>query len=145
MKEKKYFEMWNDKSKCPVCNYALTKKHEGMVCTHFGCPLYFKLEQGWVYLDGQKKNNSEFFRARYNFDMERLENKKRWLELKSKLIYEKKVCEICGSNRDLEAHHILPKSSYPELTLDYENLMLICLECHFKLHENDKHRYPKKY
>jgi len=31
-------------------------------------------------------------------------------------------------------HHKKPKSRYPELRLDKENVALICVSCHFKIH-----------
>lgn len=54
---------------------------------------------------------------------------------------ERKVCEICKSNRFLHVHHILPRSSHPELALDKDNLMVLCEECHKKIHSEDKYKY----
>lgn len=129
---------WYDKTKCPICNHKLQKKYEGMVCI-FGCPLFFKLGKGWVYIDNAKKNDPLFWAMKYNFNIQRHENIKKWLLLKSEIIYNKKVCEICESDRFLHVHHILPRSSHPELGLDKDNLMVLCEDCHKKIHRNDKY------
>lgn len=143
MKEYKEIERWIDKTKCPICNMKLVKKNEGFVCKNFKCPLYFKLGKGWAYIIPNNSLNY-FFKSKYDFDIERFENRKLWLSLKSKKLYEQQVCEICGKEYNLEVHHILPRSSNPELSLDYENLMILCKECHIKIHSNDKHKYTKK-
>jgi hypothetical protein len=138
---KRDFACWSNKNKCPICEHVLYKKYEGMVCKNFRCPLYFKLEIGWVYLDGKKERSMDFFGFKYQFDISRHENLKRWLILKSEIIWEKKVCEICSGKEFLHIHHILPRCKYPELTFDKENLMLLCKECHKKIHEEDKYKF----
>ncbi len=129
------------KKKCPLCNLTLIKRYEGLVCKNWKCKLYFKLERGWVYLKKEKRESYLFFASKYDFDITSFRNKKRWLELKSKILYEKKQCEICSSKNLLHVHHILPRSSNPELTMDLENLMVLCENCHKKVHEKDKHKY----
>jgi 5-methylcytosine-specific restriction endonuclease McrA len=135
----------NEKEKliCPLCNHILYKRYEGMVCKNWKCKLYFKLERGWVLLNKERKNSLTFFRLKYDFDINRFENRKRWLKLKSKQIYQKKKCEICGSNIELHIHHILHRSSNPELTFDEENLIVLCKNCHLKIHKDDKYKFEK--
>jgi 5-methylcytosine-specific restriction endonuclease McrA len=43
-------------------------------------------------------------------------------------------CKSCGATSDLEAHHILPKSTYPHLIHDISNGMCLCGACHANLH-----------
>jgi thymidylate synthase (FAD) len=43
-------------------------------------------------------------------------------------------CTECGSNKKLEAHHIKPVVTHPELAYDIENLTTLCRKCHRKLH-----------
>lgn len=127
---------------CPCCNYKLQKRYEGLVCKNHRCVLYFKLERGFVYLNGKKKISMEFFKNKYDFNIENFENKKRWLIKKSEILSERgRRCEICGSEISIHIHHILYRSEYPELTFDNENLMVVCEDCHKKLHENDKWRF----
>jgi hypothetical protein len=42
-------------------------------------------------------------------------------------------CEICGSQKNLQVHHIKPFHLYPELELEESNLITLCMsrqECH---------------
>jgi 5-methylcytosine-specific restriction endonuclease McrA len=47
-----------------------------------------------------------------------------------------RYCKICGSNENLEAHHILPKAKYPHFMFDITNGMCLCKDCHINLHLN---------
>lgn len=126
---------------CPLCSHILYQRNEGMVCKNSRCILYFKNGRGWVFLDKKKEDSKLFFTSQYDFNIERFENKKKWLELKSKLLYEKECCEICSVDRSLHVHHIFPRSSHPELALDKENLMVLCEKCHKEIHSKDKYRF----
>jgi 5-methylcytosine-specific restriction endonuclease McrA len=56
-----------------------------------------------------------------------------------KLTYEKylqPICEICGK-RAIQLHHFYPKGAYGALRYTPENLISLCLGCHFRLtHQN---------
>ncbi len=128
--------------KCPSCSKKLSKRHEGLVCRNHKCGLYFKLEKGWIYLNGQKKNNLNYFKDRYDFDIERFENTKKWLRKKIEILHKRgRKCEICSSEISLQVHHIILRSENPILTFDDENLMVLCKECHKKMHSKDKWRF----
>lgn len=43
-------------------------------------------------------------------------------------------CEACGSIKQLEAHHIFPKSKFPHLIHDINNGKCLCRRCHINLH-----------
>ncbi len=49
-----------------------------------------------------------------------------------------KVCQVCGKKgvrgNKLTIHHIKPKSEYPELDDDPDNLILVCRKCHDLIH-----------
>ena len=44
------------------------------------------------------------------------------------------MCKNCGSKENLNAHHIKPKSKYPELSLDLDNGITLCEDCHSDIH-----------
>lgn len=59
-----------------------------------------------------------------------------WRKVETQFIESHPVCEICGSNKRLNVHHIKPFHLYPELELDVNNLITLCMdekECHFKI------------
>lgn len=41
-----------------------------------------------------------------------------------------KVCQICGSNQRLQAHHILPKERWQEYKFELMNGITLCANCH---------------
>ena len=43
-----------------------------------------------------------------------------------------KKCMGCGTKKNLEAHHILPKAIYPKKVYDIENGITLCKKCHKK-------------
>lgn len=47
-------------------------------------------------------------------------------------------CLNCGSVNDLHAHHILPKSTHPGLSLDITNGKTLCYRCHKIEHEKNR-------
>ena len=44
-------------------------------------------------------------------------------------------CEDCGAKEELHAHHVKPKSIYPNLALDENNVKILCKKCHMKFHK----------
>jgi hypothetical protein len=48
-------------------------------------------------------------------------------------------CVDCGSAENLHAHHVKRKSQHPELSLDVDNGVCVCLQCHAKRHDDEKH------
>jgi len=130
-----------DDPRCPLCKKRLYKRYEGYVCKNFSCDLYHKLEKGWVYNKKTKEDNLTFFKLKYDFDITSLRLNKEWLKIKSFVLRQKGYCEICKSNNMLEIHHILSRSKFPELSMDKENLIVLCQQCHKKIHEEDKYAY----
>ena len=128
---------------CPVCGLKLHKKHEGFVCQNWKCCMAFKLGKGWCYLDREEKDKR--WMVKYSFDIATFENQKRWLKVKSDAIVRDNFkCKVCSKSYDLEVHHILPRSEHPELSLDLENLMTLCIECHALIHKDDKYKFNRK-
>jgi len=54
-------------------------------------------------------------------------------------------CCKCESNDDIQAHHIKHFATHPELRLDVDNGITLCIDCHSKEHGRDLRRgKPKK-
>lgn len=48
------------------------------------------------------------------------------------------ICQHCGCDDEImHAHHIKPKSKFPELAFDIENGICLCWECHKLVHYGD--------
>ena len=49
------------------------------------------------------------------------------------------VCEACGSDKKLNVHHKKPFHLFPQLELDMNNLITLCMdkECHIKIGHGD--------
>ena len=50
-------------------------------------------------------------------------------------------CVKCGSNENLQCHHILPVAVEPLLSADIDNCITLCYNCHKKVHQKDGCRY----
>lgn len=49
------------------------------------------------------------------------------------------ICQICGSEDNLIAHHIFPAAEYPMLANDFDNGICLCKSCHYKkAHVDDR-------
>ena len=44
------------------------------------------------------------------------------------------MCKNCDSTINLNAHHLMPKSLFPELSLDLSNGITLCKKCHSEIH-----------
>ena len=53
----------------------------------------------------------------------------------------KGCCGLCGKQGQ-ETHHIYYRSEAPDRIDDLDNLFLLCLECHKKVHSNKKYWQP---
>jgi len=50
---------------------------------------------------------------------------KGWRKLRNAFV-KGKTCEVCGSKKKLEVHHILPFHMYPLFEMEPTNLMVLC-------------------
>ncbi len=54
-------------------------------------------------------------------------------------------CQMCGSKKDIIAHHIKNFADYPDLRFDVNNGMTLCRSCHLKLHRQERReKCPKE-
>lgn len=60
----------------------------------------------------------------------------KWSTVRRQFLVENPTCLVCGSKKNVEAHHIIPFHIMPDRELDMENLMNLCetkkygLNCH---------------
>lgn len=134
-----------EKLVCPLCKQILYKRNEGLVCKNWKCDLYFKCGIGWALLTKERENSREFHFFKCQAKIDFYTKRKEMLILKSKVLYMSNgKCENCGDDENVEVHHILHVSEYPEFYMEEENMMVLCRDCHIKIHDNDKHRWSKK-
>ena len=59
-----------------------------------------------------------------------------WPDVRKKHLEEQPWCKMCGSQKNLQVHHITPFHDNPNLELDDSNLITLCetigVECHLK-------------
>ena len=60
-----------------------------------------------------------------------------WPRVRKAHLGEHPACEGCGTQNDLEVHHLHPVFAFPDLELDPSNLVTLCGDgargCHFRL------------
>lgn len=56
-----------------------------------------------------------------------------WRGVRDYFLTTNNTCAGCGISADLEAHHIQPYHTNPELELVWSNLMTMCRTCHFHI------------
>lgn len=53
-----------------------------------------------------------------------------WRRLRYRVLRKNRACALCGSRqRPLHVDHIKPRSKYPSLAYDIENLQVLCADC----------------
>lgn len=55
----------------------------------------------------------------------------------------KNKCGLCGQAAGVHIHHIIYKSEDGSKIDDFNNLILLCLKCHQKVHSNKKYWQPR--
>ncbi len=50
-----------------------------------------------------------------------------WNQVRDEYIREHPICAVCGTAKDLQVHHKKPFHLYPELELDKNNLITLCI------------------
>ena len=55
-----------------------------------------------------------------------------------------KVCQICGSMKNRQAHHMNHATYFPDQRFDPNNGICLCNECHKIFHTSFKRSYRKK-
>ena len=68
---------------------------------------------------------------------------KRWRTFSSRSAIRDKIkeigkCEECGSEDNLQGHHIVPHAERPDLASEPSNIQILCVSCHATKHPNLK-------
>ena len=50
-----------------------------------------------------------------------------WPEFREAFLKEHPTCEACGTNQELQVHHVLPFRDRPDLEMVEENCMTLCM------------------
>lgn len=62
---------------------------------------------------------------------------KTWKDLREKALErDEHKCVLCGSDQNLNVHHVFPRKLHKELREDIENLVCVCAKCHFRIHKD---------
>jgi hypothetical protein len=61
------------------------------------------------------------------------ERSPKWTSVRAKFISKFPTCEACGTDDDLDVHHIKPFNTHPQLELDESNLITLCRHHHFTI------------
>ena len=66
------------------------------------------------------------------------ERSSHWPTVRKHFVESHPFCACCGSNDNLNVHHITPFHIDPALELDPNNLISLCRNCHFRIgHKNN--------
>lgn len=76
----------------------------------------------------------------YNEKFSQFYNSNEWKNLRNQKFYDADgLCELCNKNKIIkqgrEVHHIIPIETDWNKRLDYDNLILLCSDCHNAQHE----------
>ena len=53
-----------------------------------------------------------------------------WSRIRKSFLASHPTCAVCGTEKDLECHHIVPYNIRPEMELDFHNLLTLCSRDH---------------
>lgn len=56
----------------------------------------------------------------------------KWRKTRKLHLERDKVCNACGTDKDLEVHHVRPWHLFPDSRYDHANLITLCRCCHFR-------------
>lgn len=64
-----------------------------------------------------------------------------WQELRYKTLRRFRKCCLCGSTENLHCDHIKPRSLYPALELEPDNMQILCQRCNIAKSNHDSEDY----
>jgi 5-methylcytosine-specific restriction endonuclease McrA len=128
--------VWNETAiVCPICKLEfvsaqLESAESGVIKIKCYCENDFR--HSWIIKIVSGKGHSEIFIEPLYIIHREYINSKKWKAIKSIKLEEQDVCENCGIDTDLHVHH----KHYNTLGFEsMDDLMVLCANCHKKLHE----------
>lgn len=127
-------------------NHIITK-YFFMAHILFETVIHYKVDnfKHYVLVDINKKTTQLVVASLYSYKIidvrykqnNQLERTTKQYKLWIKSVYEKDnfMCQHCGSEKNLNAHHIKPYKDFPKLRTDVNNGILLCRQCHIKEHK----------
>lgn len=132
------------KGKCkPKCLFNETREqivifkdgttHRRKVCVHCLKAVFIKKNNSEskeiTELDKKSEINKTVKPFKINFS-DPFYSSAKWLRLRYKALQVYgPVCHCCESKKRIHVDHIKPRSKYPELELDFNNLQILCSDC----------------
>ena len=55
-----------------------------------------------------------------------------WRRVRNDFVDANPFCELCGTRKELEVHHIQPVHLFPKFELEWWNLITLCRDHHFE-------------
>jgi 5-methylcytosine-specific restriction protein A len=96
------------------------------ICNYSGCSKL--IDSNERYCKEHQYTSVPFQNAkRYN---ETLYNTSQWRKLRKEILKEQPNCCRCGTDTDLQVHHIIPPKGDEDSFYDKSNLTTICSSCH---------------
>ena len=68
----------------------------------------------------------------------------KWHEVRNEYLEKESKCAACGSRKNLQVHHKKPFHLHPELELNSENFIALCMdveECHLLIGHGDSFKF----
>jgi len=81
-------------------------------------------------------HNGKLFLSKFRDVGTKKKRSSQWHKVEQKFLDDNPFCAACGTHNELQVHHIKPFHLYPELELDPNNLITLCMdthECHLKI------------
>lgn len=82
------------------------------------------------------KNKLNLAASKFRTVLYKKKRSSKWASVEKKFIKNHPQCEVCGTTKHLQVHHIKPFHLYPELELEESNLIVVCMdskECHLRI------------
>lgn len=84
-----------------------------------------------------------YFKSVVREKAKELTRSSKWPSTRKNFLKSNPTCAACGAREKLQVHHVKPFHLHPELELDSENLITLCMgpnECHLQIGHGDDYK-----